>query len=46
MLKSVTKLVIETALEEEMGEHLCYDRQVVEAVAGATPAKASGPRRC
>lgn len=42
----MTKLVIETALEEEMGEHLGYDRHVVEAVAGATPAMASGPRRC
>ena len=30
LLKSVTKLVVETALEEEMSEHLGYDRHAVE----------------
>lgn len=30
LLKSVTKLVIETALEEEMSEHLGYDKHAVE----------------
>lgn len=30
LLKSGTKLVIETALEEEMSEHLGYDRHAVE----------------
>ena len=30
LLKSVTKLVIETALEEEMSEHLGYDKHAME----------------
>jgi putative transposase len=30
LLKSITKLVIETALEEEMSEHLGYDKHAVE----------------
>jgi hypothetical protein len=30
LLKSVTKLVIETALEEEMNEHLGYDKHAME----------------
>ena len=30
LLKSLTKLVIETALEEEMSEHLGYDKNAVQ----------------
>ena len=46
LLKSVTKLVIETALEEEMSEHLGYDKHATEGRNDETPAMASGPRRC
>ena len=48
LLKQLTKTVIETALNEEMTEHLGYekhDRQA-RARAAATSATGPGPRRC
>ena len=46
MLKALTKTVIETALDEEMTEHLGYGKHEVGAGAAGTPATAPGPRRC
>ncbi len=38
LLKAPTKTVIETALDEELSEHLGYDKHAVEGHNGATPA--------
>ena len=46
LLKVITKQVIEAALEEEMTEHVGYDKHAVRDATAATPATASGPRRC
>ena len=46
LLKSITKLVIETALEEEMSEHLGYDKHATQGRNRVTPVTVSGLRRC
>ena len=47
LLKALTKTVLETALEEEMAEHLGYDRHDPLGVGtGATPATGNAPKRC
>jgi putative transposase len=46
LLKLITKQVPEAALEEEMSEHVGYDKHAVRAATAATPATAPGPRRC
>ena len=47
LLKALTKTVLETALDEEMSEHLGYDKHdPVGPQSAATPATAAGPRRC
>jgi putative transposase len=46
LLKALTKTVIETALEEEMAEHLGYDKHDPVAETAATPATGNAPRRC
>lgn len=45
LLKLLTKTVLETALEEEMSDHLGYDKHAVEG-RNRGNATASGPRRC
>jgi hypothetical protein len=44
LLKQLTKAVIETAVAEEMTEHLGHANMVSRSA--ATSASASGPRRC
>ena len=46
MLKALTKTVIETALDEEMADHLGYGRHDRAAVGLGTPATEPDPRRC
>ena len=47
LLKQLTKTVLETALNEEMTEHLGYDRSMTRrARERAISATAPGPRRC
>jgi len=46
LLKALTKTELETALDEEMSEHLGYDSTPPRAATAATPATGSGPRRC
>jgi hypothetical protein len=43
LLKAITKTVIETALDEELCEHLGYDRHDLRAVEVATPATEPDP---
>ena len=45
LLGGLTKLVLESALEGEMTEHLGYDKHDRPAATAATPATARGPRR-
>ena len=44
LLKALTKTVIEAALEEEMAEHLGYDKHAPEGRNRSTPATASALR--
>ena len=46
LLKAFTKTVIETALDEEVAEHVAMTSTHQRAVAGVTPATVNGPRRC
>jgi putative transposase len=46
LLKALTKTVIETALEEEMAEHLGYDKHDPAGRNRGTPATGNAPRRC
>ena len=46
LLKAITKQVIEAALEEEMTEHVGYDKHAAEGRTGPTRATAPAPRRC
>ena len=46
LLKAMTKTVVEAALEEEMADHLGYDKQILSAGTTATPATVSERRRC
>jgi putative transposase len=46
LLKSITKTVIESALEEEMAEHVGYDKHAAEGRNHATPVTGPAPRRC
>jgi putative transposase len=46
LLKQLTKTVIETALNEEMTEHLGYEKHDPAGAGLATSATAPGPRRC
>jgi transposase-like protein len=45
MLKALSKTVIETALDEEMTEHLGYDKHELPAAAAGTPATAPNQDR-
>jgi putative transposase len=45
LLKLLTRTVLETALEEELTEHLGYDKHAAEGRTGGTPGTGSGPRR-
>jgi transposase-like protein len=46
LLKQLTKTVLETALNEEMTEHLCYEKHDPPEAGRATSATAPEPRRC
>ena len=46
LLKALTKMVIEAALDEEMTEHLGYDRHDRPVGFRATPVTGIVPRRC
>ena len=46
LLKQLTKTVLETALNEEMTEHLGYEKHDPAGAGRATSATAPGPRRC
>ena len=46
LLNQLTKRVFEAALEEEMSEHLGYDKHDPAGRNPATPATGSEPRRC
>ena len=46
LLKALTKTVIETALDEEMADHLGYDRHDPAGRGSGTPATEPAPRRC
>ncbi|KKC05582.1 hypothetical protein ABW17_12960 [Mycobacterium nebraskense] len=45
LLEAMTKTVIETALDEELSEHLGYDRHDRQVMEVATPATESAGRR-
>jgi putative transposase len=45
LLKALTKTVIETALEEELAEHLGYDKHDPVGRNRATPAMGNAPKR-
>ena len=45
LLKQLTKMVVEAALDEEMSEHLGMTRATKRAATGATPGTGNGPRR-
>jgi putative transposase len=45
LLKALTKTVVETALDEEMAEHLRYDKHAVEGRNRRTPGTGNGRRR-
>ena len=46
LLKQLTKIVIETALDQELTEHLGHDKNTLRATRPATSAPKAGPRRC
>ncbi|EUA94066.1 transposase, Mutator family protein [Mycobacterium ulcerans str. Harvey] len=46
MLKAMTKTVIETALDEELSEHLGYDRHDRAGYGSATRATEPARKRC
>jgi len=46
LLSGLTKQVLETALEEEMAEHLGYEKHDAVGRNGQTRATAPGQRRC
>jgi Transposase/Transposase, Mutator family len=46
LLKALTKTVLETALDEEMTDHLGYDKHDPLGRGTGTPATAPAPRRC
>lgn len=46
LLKALTKTVLETALDEEIGEHLGYDKHAVEGRNHGNSATGRGRRRC
>jgi putative transposase len=46
LLKQLTKTVLETALNQEMTEHLGHDKHARPATRVGTCATAPGPRRC
>ena len=46
LLRALTKTVLETALDEEMTEHLAMTSTIQSAGARVTPATAPAPRRC
>lgn len=46
LLKALTKTVIETALDEEMTDHLGYDRHDAAGRGSGNSPTAPGPRRC
>ena len=46
LLKQLTKTVLETALNEEITEHLGYEKHDPAGAGSATSATAAGPRRC
>ena len=46
LLKQLTKTVLETALNEEMTEHLGYEKHDPPEAGRATSATAPDPRRC
>ncbi|WP_404387111.1 transposase [Humibacillus xanthopallidus] len=46
LLKAITKQVIEAALEEEMTEHVGYDKHAVEGRNGANSRNGTRRRRC
>lgn len=46
MLKALTKTVIETALDEEMSEHLGYDKHELVGRNSGNSRGGCGPRRC
>ena len=43
--KVLTKTVVETALDEEMSEHLGYDKHAAQVATGRTPGPGNAPRR-
>ena len=45
LLKQLTKMVVEAALDEEMSEHAARTRATRQAGTGGTPATGDGPRR-
>ncbi len=46
LLKQLTKVVIETALDQELTGHLGHERNTRQATRPATSATAPGPRWC
>jgi putative transposase len=46
LLKQLTKVVIETALDQELTEHLGHERKPRQVTGPVTSATAPGPRRC
>jgi putative transposase len=46
LLKALTKTVIETALDEELAEHLGYDKHEPVGRNRGNSATGNGPRRC
>jgi transposase-like protein len=46
LLKALTKTVIETALDEEMADHLGYDKDDPVCRTPGTPATARAPSPC
>jgi putative transposase len=46
LLKQLTKMVLETALDEEMTEHLGYEKHDPPESATGNIGNGTGPRRC
>ena len=46
LLKQLTKVMIETALDQELTEHLGHEKNTPSATRAATSATEAGPRRC
>ena len=46
LLKQLTKVMLETALDQELTEHLGHEKNTPQATRPATSATAPGPRRC